>query len=135
MDRFEAATKRAYIYVRSAWGKLIIVKRLWAFGKRYYTNAPLYFTLLYFTLLYFTLLYFTLLYFTLLYFTLLYFTLLYFTLLYFTLLYFTLLPFSYNRGGQNFLVYFVFNFCSKLLVFLNVSLWPAFNFQFAKVLN
>ena len=47
MDRFEAAARGA---CRCAGGKLIIVKRLWAFiWKRRYINAPLYFFLFYFT--------------------------------------------------------------------------------------
>ena len=49
MDRFEAAARGAYICFRSAGGKLIIVKRLWAC----YMEKALYkcTTLLYFTLL------------------------------------------------------------------------------------
>ena len=38
MDRFEAAARGAYICFRSAGGKLIIVKRLWAC----YTEKALY---------------------------------------------------------------------------------------------
>ena len=48
MDRFEAAARGTYICFRSAGGKLIIVKRLWAcyMEKALYkcTTLPLYFT-------------------------------------------------------------------------------------------